>query len=152
MEKNEKIHGMKIFIGSDRIGFHLKHQLVTSLSEKYEVIDCGPFEYASVHYPTIAFDVSERIRGQKRFFGILICSTGTGMCIAANKIKRIRAANCLNIYLAQHSRLHNDANVLCLGSDLVDFNVAVEIAHTFLSTQFEGGKHIERIKLIDEVS
>ena len=144
---------MKIFIGSDRIGFELKAEIIQSLfNDKHEVIDIGPFEYKSVHYPEIAFEVSRYVITNPLSFGILICSSGIGMSIAANKIKGVRAANCTNDYLAEHSRLHNDANILCLGSTVIKLEDAIIIVKKFLSTAFESGKHEERVQMINNIT
>ncbi len=143
---------MKIYIGSDRIGFELKEKLIQILSDgKNEVNDIGPLEYKSVNYPEIAVEVSKLVVKNEFSFGILICSSGIGMSIAANKVKGIRAANCTNSYLAEHSRLHNDANILCLGSTLVNLEEAINIMNKFLLTRFEGGKHIERVRIINNI-
>lgn len=152
MEKDEGVYGMKIFIGSDRIGYALKGQIILCLVKKgHEVIDIGPYEYKSVNYSEIAIEVSQLVVNNKSSFGILICSTGIGMSIAANKIKGVRAANCTNIYLAKHSRLHNDANILCLGSSVVKLEKAIKMVDKFLSTPFEAGKHTERVQMINNI-
>ena len=143
---------MKIFIGSDRIGYELKGQIILSLVKNgHEVIDIGPFEYKSVHYPEIAVAVSQSVLKNESAFGVLICSTGIGMAITANKIKGIRAANCTGVYTARHSRLHNDANILCLGSSVVKFKNAIKMIDKFLFTPFEGGKHTIRVKMINDI-
>lgn len=144
---------MKIFIGSDRIGFELKAEIIQLLSnDKHEVIDIGPLEYKSVHYPEIAFEVSRNVTNNPLSFGILICSSGIGMSIAANKIKGIRAANCTNDYLAEYSRLHNDANILCLGSTVVKLEDGIIITKKFLSTPFESGKNSERVEMLNNIT
>ena len=143
---------MKVFIGSDRIGFELKGEIIKSLNSKgYEVSDIGPFEYKSVHYPQIAVEVSQCVNDNLSSLGILICSTGIGISIAANKVKNIRAANCTNLFMAERSRLHNNANVLCLGADVIETETALKIVEKFLTTPFEGGKQIERLKMIEEL-
>jgi ribose 5-phosphate isomerase B len=143
---------VKIFLGSDRLGYELKGQITQSLVKKgHEVIDIGPLEYKSVNYPEIAIEVSQSVRDNSSSLGILICSTGIGMSITANKIKGVRAANCTNTYLAEHSRLHNDANILCLGSSVVKLNDALEIVDKFLLTSFEGGKHSKRVQMINNL-
>lgn len=143
---------MKIFIGSDRLGFKLKCEIILYLVRNgYEISDIGPLEYMSVNYPEIAFMVSKNVIENKGSFGILVCSTGIGMSIAANKIKGIRAANCTNIYLAEHSRLHNNANILCVGCNVVKFKNALNIVDKFLSTSFEGGKHSVRVQMISNI-
>ncbi len=143
---------MKLFIGSDRLGYNLKNDLISKLTESgNEVIDIGPFEYKSVHYPEIAIAVSQSVLKNEGTFGILICSTGIGMAITANKIKGIRAANCTSIYTATHSRLHNNANILCLGSSVVKFKNAIKMVNMFLFTPFEGGKHSIRVEMINNI-
>lgn len=142
----------KVFIGSDRLGYELKNQIIINLnSSGHEVVDIGPYEYRSVNYPEIAFEVSECVSKDQGSYGILICSTGIGMSIAANKVKGVRAANCTSIFLAEHSRLHNDANILCLGSSVVKPKNAIKIVGTFLSTSFEEGKHTLRVQMINNI-
>jgi ribose 5-phosphate isomerase B len=154
MGENGKLHeSMKIFIGSDRIGFELKAEIIQLLYiNKHEVIDIGPLEFKSVHYPEIAVEVSRNVIRNLPSIGILICSSGIGMSIAANKIRGIRAANCTSDYLAEHSRLHNDANILCLGSTVIKLEDAIIIVKKFLSTPFESGKHSERVQMINNIT
>ena len=121
------------------------------INKGHEVVDLGPIEYKSVNYPEIAIEVSRCVRDNQNSFGILICSTGIGMSITANKIKGIRAANCINTYLSEHARLHNDANILCLGSSVVESNYALQIVDKFLFTSFEGGKHLARVQMINNL-
>lgn len=143
---------MNIYIGSDRIGFELKEKLIEVLSDaKNEIIDIGPLECRSVNYPEIAVEVASLVVNNPFSYGILICSSGIGMSIAANKVKGIRAANCTNSYLAEYSRLHNDANILCLGSSIVNLEEAICIMNKFLMTSFEGGKHKERVHMINNI-
>jgi len=144
---------MNIYIGSDRIGFELKEKLIKVLSDgKNEIIDIGPLECKSVNYPEIAVQVASLVVNNPLSYGILICSSGIGMSIAANKVKGIRAANCTSSYLAEYSRLHNDANILCLGSSVVNLEDAISIMNIFLMTPFEGGgKHKERVQIINNI-
>lgn len=143
---------MKIYVGSDRIGFELKGQIVkTFINKGYNVIDIGPLVYKSVHYPQIALEVSQYVNDNAGSLGILICSTGIGISIVANKVKNIRAANCTNLFTAEHARLHNDANILCLGANVVEAEIAQNIVDIFLTTSFEGGKHVERLKMIEKL-
>jgi ribose 5-phosphate isomerase B len=153
MEKIGKLYYcMKIFIGSDRLGFDLKLSIIQYLTQNgHDVIDAGPLEYKSVHYPEIAIEVSLAVVKNKTF-GILICNSGIGMSIASNKVKGIRASNCNTIYLAGQSRIHNDANVLCLGSGKIKIHKAIKIVDKFLFTNFGKGKHIERVKMINEIN
>jgi ribose 5-phosphate isomerase B len=143
---------MKIFIGSDRIGYQLKRELVCALAEAgHEVADAGPFEERSVDYPEVALGVCRSVVTNAGSIGLLICSTGIGMAIAANKVSGVRAVNCTSVALAELARLHNDANVLCLGSGVVESQAAFAITEKFASTPFEGGKHARRVQMIDKM-
>lgn len=143
---------MTIFIGSDRIGYRLKRELVCALAEAgHEVADAGPFEERSVDYPEVALDVCRSVVTHGGSIGVLICSTGIGMAIAANKVSGVRAANCTSAALAELARLHNDANVLCLGSGVVESQEALAITEKFASTPFEGGKHARRVEMINQM-
>lgn len=140
---------MKIAIGADHAGFHLKRALVEGVLAGYEVEDHGthsPDE--SVDYPRYAFSVAEAVAGGKARYGILICGTGIGMCMAASRVEGIRPALCTNVYMARMARAHNDANVLCLGGRVLGVGVAEEIVRVFLSTPFEGGRHARRLALV----
>lgn len=140
----------RIFVGSDRIGYQLKEQLVVALRQRdCDVKDVGPFEAVSVHYPLVASAVARHVAACPDSFGVLICSSGLGMAMAANKAKGIRAANCVSPYMASMARAHNDANVLCLGSSLTDAATAIDIIATFIATTFEGGKHVARVRMLD---
>ena len=142
---------MKIVIGSDHGGFELKEQIKQYLQEqKIEVEDVGTFSKDSVDYPDIAHKAIEKYRKGSFNFGILICGTGQGMSITANKHKGIRAALCTNSYLAKMARLHNNANFLCMGGRVIGVEVAKEIVDVFLNTDFEGGRHLRRITKIEE--
>lgn len=144
---------MKIYVGSDRIGYQLKRALTSALAgEEHEIVDAGPYEERSVDYPDVARDVCGSVMADVGSIGVLICSTGIGMAIAANKVTGVRAANCTSVRLAELARLHNDANVLCLGSDVVDSPEALAIAEAFTRTPFEGGKHAKRVQMINEMS
>ena len=142
----------KIVIGSDRIGFQLKASLLEGLVDRgFVVEDVGPHEERSVHYPVIAKMVARMIAGGRGDrVGVLICSTGIGMSIAANRVKGARAANCSTVYLAERSRAHNDANILVLGSRILDTAQALRIVDAFMSTSFEGGKHAGRVRMLDD--
>ena len=138
-----------IAIGCDHRGFGLKERIMTFLqNEGYSYQDFGCYSTEPVDYPDIAQKVGEAVASGSFDQGILICSTGIGMCIAANKIKGVRAALCHNVFAAQRARQHNDANVLCLGGEDVDATVALEIVKTFLTTDFEGGRHTRRVSKI----
>jgi ribose 5-phosphate isomerase B len=141
---------MRIAIGCDHRGISLKQAIIKSLSETgYQFDDVGTNDTASVDYPDIAIKVGKTVLQGNAQYGILICGSGIGMCIAANKIKGIRAANCNDIFSARRSRAHNNANVLCLGGDILGEVLALEIATTFLSTDFLGGRHQRRLDKIE---
>jgi ribose 5-phosphate isomerase B len=139
----------RIAIGCDHRGFKLK-ELITSFlqDEDYSYQDFGCRNTEPVDYPDIAREVGKAVASGKFDRGILICSTGIGMCIAANKIKGVRAALCHNVFAAQRARQHNDANVLCLAGEDVDTSVALGIVKTFLTADFEGGRHARRVNKI----
>lgn len=138
-----------IAIGCDHRGFALKELIIAWLqNEGYSYQDFGCYSTEPVDYPDIAQKVGEAVASGSFDQGILICSTGIGMCIAANKIKGVRAALCHNVFAAQRARQHNDANVLCLGGEDVDTSVALETVKTFLTTDFEGGRHTRRVSKI----
>jgi ribose 5-phosphate isomerase B len=138
-----------IAIGCDHRGFGLKEPIIAWLqNEGHSYQDFGCYSTEPVDYPDIARKVGEAVASGSFDQGILICSTGIGMCMAANKIRGVRAALCHNVFAAQRARQHNDANVLCLGGEDVDAGVALEIVKTFLTTDFEGGRHIRRVNKI----
>ncbi len=142
-----------IAIGSDRAGFDLKRELIKHLEEKgLECIDCG-CNGETVDYPDIAEAVCLKVTSGECDKAILICGTGVGISMSANKIKGIRAALCGDWYSAKYTRLHNDANVLCMGGRVIGAGLACEIADVFLETEFEGGRHarrVEKIKALEE--
>lgn len=136
----------KISIGSDHGGFDLKQSLIKRLQEYgFEVDDKGCFDKASVDYPDFAKAVCDDVVSQSVEFGVLVCTSGIGMSIAANKIAGIRAALCLSLDAGKFSRLHNNANVCCLGAKYLDEATAIEIVKTFAETEFEGGRHERRV-------
>ena len=138
-----------VCIASDHGGFHLKENIKDFLINKnISIIDLGPMNESSVDYPDFAKRVSKRIKDKKSEVGILVCGSGTGMAISANKIKGIRAAVCYNIKSTRLSRLHNNANIISLGSRLTNKNVALKLVSIFLITKFEGGRHLRRVKKI----
>jgi ribose 5-phosphate isomerase B len=140
---------MRIAIGCDHAGLGLKDVIVGLLSElghSYE--DFGCYDASSVDYPDIALVVAEGVSQGKFERGILICSTGTGMSIVANKVKGIRAALCHDTFSARRARGHNDANVLCLGEWVVGKGVAREIVSVYLESEFVGGRHARRLEKI----
>ena len=138
----------KIFISSDHAGFNLKKNIIQKLSKKLKIIDLGPNSSESVDYPDYAQKLSKKVASNRRNFGILICGSGTGMAISANKNKKIRAALCYSIKSTKLSRLHNNANIITLGARLIDKNKALNLIRVFLKTKFEGGRHLRRVKKI----
>ncbi len=145
---------MKVAIGSDHAGIELKKDIVSLLNEmKMECIDFGTDSPQSVDYPDFGEKVSKAVSAGNVERGILICGTGIGMSIVANKVPDIRASLCNDLFTAKMSRLHNDANVLVIGGRIVGRDLAKEIVRTWFSTEFEGGRHANRlnkIKLIEE--
>lgn len=144
---------MKIAIGSDHRGFGLKEKLKEYLKKKNNtVIDFGTDSEASVDYPDFSKKVGESVSKGESEFGISICGSGIGVSIAANKVKGIRAVNATNKEMAEMSRRHNNANVICFGSDFIDFDTAVKFWEIFSSTEFEGGeRHDRRINKINNI-
>lgn len=140
-----------IAIGSDHAGFELKQIIFAHLKEQnVDVIDMG-CDGTPCDYPKIAEAVCKKITAGECEKGILICGTGIGISISANKVKGIRAALCTDNYTAKYTRLHNDSNILCMGGRVIGSGVAVEITDTFLSTEFEGGRHQARVDMITDI-
>jgi len=139
----------KICISSDHAGFKLKESIKDFLINKnISIIDLGPINEDSVDYPDYAKKVSNRVKSKRSDIGILVCGSGTGMAISANKIKGIRAAVCYNLKSTRLSRQHNDANIIAIGSRLTKKNTALQLVSVFLETKFEGGRHLRRVKKI----
>ena len=139
----------KICISSDHAGYSLKEQVKNFLIKKdVFLIDLGPFELKSVDYPDYAKKIARRISSKKSDIGILICGSGTGMAISANKIRGIRAAVCYNAKSTRLSREHNNANIIALGSRLTKKKDVMKLIKIFLNTKFQGGRHLRRIKKI----
>ena len=139
----------KIFIASDHAGFDLKEIIKQYLlKRKLAFQDLGPKNDKSVDYPIYAHNVAKKVKVNKNNVGILICGSGTGMNIAANKHKNIRAAQCFNLKSTKLSRLHNNANIITLGSRLISKKNALNFVGVFLKTKFEGGRHSKRIRKI----
>ena len=139
----------KIFISSDHAGFKLKEAIKFHLSnKKISFQDMGPENDNRVDYPDFAHKVAKRVKANKNNVGILVCGSGMGMNIAANRHKNIRAAQCFNLKSTKLSRLHNDANIITLGSRLLTKKIALNCVSLFLNTKFEGGRHSKRIKKI----
>jgi ribose 5-phosphate isomerase B len=143
---------MKIAIGSDHRGYDAKRRLVQMLRNLgHEVIDVGPEGHDSVDYPDYAYTVAKSVSEGKVERGILICGTGIGMCITANKVKGVRAAPCHDSITVEMSRRHNDANVLCLSADLLGDELIGRIVRLWLETEFEGGRHARRVEKIKRI-
>ena len=139
----------KIFISSDHAGFKLKEVIKIYLKKKkLNFQDLGPNNDNSVDYPDYAHKVARKVKINKRHIGILVCGSGTGMNIAANKHKNIRAAQCFNLKSTKLSRLHNNANIITLGSRLISRKNALKFVDVFLNTKFDGGRHLKRVKKI----
>ena len=141
-----------IAIGADHGGYKLKEEIKKYLTDKgIEYKDFGTMNEESVDYPIIAKKVAECVQGKEADFGILICRTGYGMSIAANKFKGIRCVPCYNEETTKYAKMHNNMNVLALGADVLTTNEAICILRMALATEFEGGRHSERLKLIEEI-
>lgn len=143
---------MKIAIGCDHGGLEHKNAIKEFLENQgHEVVDFGIYEQVSVDYPDIAKKVAASIKSGETTRGILVCGTGIGMSIAANKVKGIRAAALSDHFSAKFTRLHNDTHILCLGGRVVGVGVATELADLFINTEFEGGRHQTRIDKITAI-
>jgi ribose 5-phosphate isomerase B len=141
---------MKVILGSDHGGFELKQSVASFLQKSsYEIIDVGCHSEASVDYPVYAKDLCQQVLETDGAKGILICGTGLGVSMAANRIHGIRAALCSEPFSARMSREHNDANVLCLGGRVIGASLAIEVVNVFLTSQFAGDRHLRRIKMFD---
>ncbi len=139
----------KISLSSDHAGFNLKERIKKNLiKKKIKVIDLGPNTDKSVDYPDFAKKVARSVSSKKSNIGILVCGSGTGMAMSANKFKKIRAAVCYNEASTRLSRLHNNANILALGARLTMYSKAIKLVNIFLSTKFEGGRHLKRVKKV----
>ena len=140
----------KIVIGCDHAGLILKQKVATHLQERgFDVIDVGTHTAESCNYVDFAHAVCETVRSGKADLGILVCGTGIGMSIAANKHSGIRAAACENTFSARMTRLHNDANVLCLGERVVGYGLACDMVDLFVDTEFLGGRHQVRVDALN---
>ena len=139
----------KIFIASDHAGYFLKEYIKKVLSKKNLLLnDLGTESKDKVDYPDYAKKLSKRVASNKGSFGILICGSGMGMAISANKTKNIRAALCYSIKNTKLSRLHNNANIITLGERLINKSKAINLIKVFLRTKFEGGRHLRRVRKI----
>jgi ribose 5-phosphate isomerase B len=137
-----------IVFGSDHAGFGLKNILIEHLAGRFTIIDVGTHSLENCDYPKIAGKLAIEVL-DRTATGILICGSGIGMSITANRFKSIRAALCANEYMARMSRMHNDANVLCMGERIIGVDLAKAITDAFLGAEFEGGRHQRRVNLID---
>jgi ribose 5-phosphate isomerase B len=144
---------MKFYVATDHAGFNYKAQIIEYLkSKEIEVVDLGPYSSDRVDYPDFAKKCAQAVRDDKGSFGILVCGTGIGISIAANKVQGIRAALCHDAYTAKMSRAHNNAQILCFGERVVGLGVVFDMIDAFISTDFEGGRHsnrVDKISLID---
>ena len=142
---------IKIAIGSDHGGFEYKASIIKALQVKgYDVVDMGTYSPESCDYPIIAKKVARAVAKGDFEKGILVCGTGIGMSMAANKVKGIRAAVCGDTFSARATRAHNNANILCLGQRVVGEGLALDIVDIWLTTKFEGGRHESRVNMIEE--
>ena len=138
----------KIIIGSDHGGFNLKTEIIEHLKAMgYEVQDCGCYNAESCDYPIVAKEVAKQVL-ETDCKGILICGTGIGVSIAANRFEGIRASHCTDTFTARMTRMHNDSNILCLGQRVTGVGLALDIVDIWLKTEFEGGRHQKRIDMI----
>ncbi len=143
---------MKIAIGSDHAGFQLKEGIRAELTaQRHEVCDWGTRSEGSVDYPDFAKRVCQAVKSGESEVGLLVCGTGLGMAIAANKVPGIRAIACSDTFSARMGREHNDANVLCLGGRVVGSGLAMEIVRAFTGAEFQGGRHRLRVQKISDI-
>lgn len=152
LEKSKKV----VYMGSDHAGFEMKNQLKEYLqNENYNTIDLGVFSPESADYPDIAREVSEKVleRRSTKTKGILVCGTGTGMAMVANKLRGIRAANCTSVEMAEMARKHNDANIVTIGARIIKLDLARKIVEKFLTTDFEEKeeRHVRRVKKMEAI-
>ncbi len=142
---------MEIIIGSDHGGYRLKEEIAEYLKTKgHSVFNAGTYSTDSCDYPVIAKEVARRVLATANSKGILVCGTGIGVSIAANKIKGIRAAHCTDTYTARMTMQHNNSNILCLGERVTGSGLALDIVDAWLNAKFEGGRHQRRIDMIEE--
>jgi len=139
----------KIYIASDHAGYNLKSQIIKKFSKKIEIKDLGTDTNSiSKNYPDYAHQLCKMVKKNNKNFGILVCGSGMGMSMAANKHKKIRAALCYSVKNTKLSRLHNNANIITLGQRLISKSLAFKCINVFLNTKFEGGRHLKRVKKI----
>lgn len=142
---------MKIYIGCDHAGYEMKAAVKELLESKGHVVEDMGGDGGRVDYPAIAKKVGKAVVADKDSRGILICGTGIGMSMAANKVKGVRAALCADHFSAKYTRLHNDANVMCMGARTLGVGVALELVELFIDTPFEGGRHETRVNMIRDM-
>ena len=143
---------MRIAIGCDHGGLEHKNAIAEHLRERgFEVEDFGIYEQKPIDYPEIALKVAKSVEAKENELGILVCGTGIGMSLAANKVKGIRAAALSEHFSAKYTRLHNNSNILCLGGRVIGVGTALELADIFVDTEFEGGRHQKRIDMISAI-
>ena len=143
---------MRIAVGTDHRGFPIRSKVIELVKQLgHEVVDVGAFSPDAVDYPDVAADVAHRVSRGEVDRGILVCGTGLGMCIAANKVPGVRAAPCHDDITAEMSRRHNDSNVLCLSADLLGERLIGRMIELWLMTPFEGGRHVRRIEKITAI-
>jgi len=151
---HKEVIPLKLAIGSDHAGFQLKAEIIDFLQQQYphiQVEDCGTYSNDSVDYPDLAVKVAEAVAGGTAQRGILVCGTGIGISIAANKVPGIRAANCHDQYTAQMCREHNDANILAFGSRVISGDTAKELVKAFIETEYAGERHARRVNKIADI-
>ena len=142
----------KVIIGCDHAGYNLKLQVLEHLKEQgVEYVDVGTNSPESCHYPEIAHAVCTKVQAGEAPVGILICGTGIGMSMAANKHLGIRAACCSDTFSARLTRLHNNANVLCLGARVLGTGLALDLVDEFITAEFEGDRHVKRLSLVEDI-
>lgn len=142
----------KIILGADHGGYELKNIIKSHLESKgFDVIDVGTNDAHSCDYPVFASKLCKKIQSGDSELGILVCGTGIGMSMAANKHRGIRAACCSDTFSARLTRLHNDANVLCIGARVVGAGLAIDLVEAFINAEFEGDRHIKRLSLIEDI-
>lgn len=141
---------MSIVIASDHAGFEAKQKIISSLKDQHPLLDLGPFSEDRTDYPDYADKVAQHLYKNPKDVGILVCGSGQGMAMRANKYSHIRAALCWSEESAQLARAHNDANVLCLGGRLLDLQTVLKAVQMFLNTPFEGGRHAQRLEKLSK--
>ena len=143
---------MKIAMGCDHGGYALKEDIKNLLTGKgYEVVDCGTYSTDSCDYPVFGEAAARKVASGECEYGIVICTTGIGISIAANKVRGVRCAHCTDTLSAEMTRRHNDANMLAIGAGITGKNLAERMVEVFLSTEFEGGRHARRVALLDAI-